>query len=130
MIVRGQSKKARATRVALGCCPTHGLFMSQHTPYLSESDAKKFGFIGPEESVCLARCPRKDCETYALARGPEEVVRVLTAAESLIAKELAIKKIKKFHTFAHLIKAEHQAKKELTPDEWEECYQLSHREPS
>ncbi len=133
MIARGQSKKSQAARIALGCCPTHGLFMSQYTPYLSKNEGERFGFTGPEETVCLVRCPRTKCEIYALARGPEDIVRVLTAAESLLAEELAIKKMNKFHTFIHLAKAEQRAKRskeQLTPDEWEQCYQLSHREPS
>lgn len=62
MIAKGQSKKAKAARVSLGRCPIHGLPMYQETPYLSAEDAGKFRFSGPEDAVCLVRCPRKHAE--------------------------------------------------------------------
>jgi len=132
MIAKGQTKTAQEKRVSLGCCPVHGLFMSQETPYLSTNEAAKFGFSGSEQSVCLVRCSRTKCRIYALARAPEQIVRVLEPSEVPMAEEIALKKMKKHHTFLHLVRAELRAghKKDLTPDEWEECYQLSRRELS
>ena len=132
MIARGQDKKAQATRLALGCCPTHGLFMPQYTPWLSRDEAAGFGFIGPEGSVCVVRCPRKDCQTYALARGPDQIVKVLGPSESTTVEEMELKAMRQSHAFAQLVKAELRAKrsKNLTPDESVQCYELSHRKPS
>ena len=132
MIAKGQSMKAQAARLALGCCPVHGLFMYQYAG-LSNEEAENFGFTGPEGSVSLVRCTRKKCQTYALAGGPGDIVKVLTRAECLIAEELANNKMKKFHTFVHLVRAElkrRTRKEDLSPDEWEQCWQLSRRVPS
>jgi|SRR5579864_367337 len=134
MIAKGQSEKAQAARLALGCCPTHGVFMSQYAPYLEKDAARRFGFDGPAESVCLVRCPRKDCEIFALARGPEEIVRVIRPPESAAAEAYAQRRLRQFHTFLALWQAEEKAKRssgeELSPDEFEECYALSRRAPS
>jgi hypothetical protein len=134
MIAKGQTEGAQAARLALGCCPTHGLFMSQYTPYLEKDHALRFGFDGPAESVCIVRCPRKDCEIFALARGPEDIVRVIRPPESATADAYAKRMLHKFHTFLALMQTEEQARRnsgtKLTPDEFEECYALSRRDPS
>jgi hypothetical protein len=131
MIARGQGRKAQTARLAQGCCPIHGIFMYQNAG-LSKEEAQTFGFRGLEGSVSLVRCTRKKCQTYALSGRPGEIVRVLTPTECVIAEALATKQMNKFHTFVDLVRAELKTKKkkDLAPNEWEKCWQLSRREPS
>jgi hypothetical protein len=134
MIAKGQNEDAQAARVAVGCCPVHGLFMSQHSPFLEREEALRFGFDGAPESVCLVHCSRKGCGIWALARGPRDIVRVIRPPESTAAEEFAERRHRQFRNFAAMIQAEGKSKRasgaELTSQELEELYALSHRKPS
>lgn len=67
--MKRQSVKDRRERLAKGCCPTHGLFMSQVDGWYRLKSGKMYTVVG---------CPRRDCRIRAKAYsydGPWELLR-------------------------------------------------------
>ena len=52
--------EAQAKRLAKGCCPVHGLFMTQISEWQDTDTDSPFSWVG---------CPRKDCSIAAKTRG-------------------------------------------------------------
>jgi hypothetical protein len=64
---RKQSTQDQVKRVGEGCCPVHGLFMSQ-TGLLAER-------------FYIASCPRKDCGMMAISKEPGEILTLITGVQ-------------------------------------------------
>lgn len=71
--IMGQSEAAQNARLDRGCCPIHGLGMSQMAGWWYPLD-------GP--SFTLVECPRGDCDVICKASGPTKILGApLTEAE-------------------------------------------------
>lgn len=57
-MTKGQSPAAQAERLDRGCCPVHGLYMSQIDGWYYTEDGRH---------VTIVDCPRGDCEDRWLA---------------------------------------------------------------
>ena len=73
--MKGQSEEAKAERLKNGCCPVHGVPMSQIT--------------GWEKDWCFVGCPRRDCDIAAKAKDPNA---------NYFEPRLGKKKIQEAHT--------------------------------
>lgn len=129
MIAKGQSADARAKRLALGRCPVHGVFMCPETMLLDAAEAWFFGYYEPE-TVFLVRCPRGDCDIWALARDTDEIVRVLTKSEVSAAQAFDLGDSSQFQTFIALVEDEERAGGTLIEETIERLRALSLRSPS
>jgi hypothetical protein len=68
--MKRQSVKERRERLAKGCCPTHGLWMSQIDGWYQPKSGLQYTVVG---------CPRKNCRVRAKAYsidGPWELLKV------------------------------------------------------
>ena len=66
--MKGQNVKIRRQRLEKGCCPTHGLWMSQIDGWYKPDSGRKYTIVG---------CPREDCRIRAKAYdvdGPWELL--------------------------------------------------------
>jgi hypothetical protein len=66
--MKGQSVKIRRQRLEKGCCPTHGLSMSQIKGWYQPTSGRQYTIVG---------CPRGDCRIRAKAYdvdGPWELL--------------------------------------------------------
>ena len=68
-----QSVRDRKERLAKGCCPTHGLFMSQIDGWYQPRAGRQYTVVG---------CPRKECRIWAKAYSYEGPWLLLGANES------------------------------------------------
>ena len=85
-----QSSSDRLQRLARGCCPIHGVFMSQVDRWYVEDDGRRHTIVG---------CSRKDCNVRAKAYGSDGPWEVLPNfahlfEDALIALELANKPLR------------------------------------
>jgi hypothetical protein len=66
--MKGQSVKIRRQRLEKGCCPTHGLWMSQIDGWYQPTSGRQYTIVS---------CPREDCRIRAKAYdvdGPWELL--------------------------------------------------------
>lgn len=70
--MKKQSVKDRRERVEKGCCPTHGLWMSQIDGWYRLKSGEEYTVVG---------CPRKDCRIRAKAYSPDGPWELLGANE-------------------------------------------------
>lgn len=82
--MKGQSVEARLARLADGCCPIHGLGMSQvsvfyddRSPERRDMDWHNCDLIGgrirdKRRQYCYVECPRRDCSIVAKAWPPAD----------------------------------------------------------
>ncbi len=68
--MKKQSKQDRLKRLSKGCCPIHGLGMTQ------VGTTPKLGHI--------AKCPRKDCEIKVYMNHSEDEAKLLPEFEILL----------------------------------------------
>lgn len=74
--IKGQSEAARNARLDRGCCPTHGIGMSQIAGWWYPLDEPPF---------TLVSCDRNDCDIICKATGPDEVLSEPLSPEELRA---------------------------------------------
>lgn len=78
--MKGQNPDAQAERLRAGCCPVHGLRMTQITAW-SDGD----------DSWCYVGCPRKDCDIAAKSRTPLAECFEPVQAKSLLEDDSMVK---------------------------------------
>jgi hypothetical protein len=64
----GQSEFARRKRLKSGCCPVHGIGMSQVAGY----GFTKAGTFDARSPFTIVACPRHDCAVFATQTGPDD----------------------------------------------------------
>lgn len=76
---RKQSLSDRTNRLKTGCCPIHGLFMSQVDGWYYPDDRAAYTIVG---------CPRRDCDARAMADSYEGPWELTPECSYLLAEEL------------------------------------------
>src|SRR4051794_26306544 len=76
-IAEGQSWEAQEERLRNGCCPIHGLVLTQVGTWYKRPAA--------DREFTIVACPRKDCDVHAMQSDPAGLCELLFQNVSILA---------------------------------------------